>query len=295
LPHNSASGRSLTAARAWEPRPRRSATSLHHSSTRLYAGGFVELVALALLIVFAGRLWAILRNAEGGSGWLSAPALAGVVTSTAVALGGAMAAEATAFYAGQHGLDANTAGALLDLSGFAFLFTVRSWLSSSARPPAAAQLHEPSAIANVSGFLRLADVRFAAPAAGLGPSARVPLASSELGATALAASSKPRVVGLAGQAAVNASAEEATSNTVASGGAARISGRRLMTLPTSGNDSWRPRAASSSNTSTAMIEFGSTTSRPMSKLMTPSTPRLGATTAANAASASSALAGWTCT
>jgi hypothetical protein len=58
-----------------------------------------------------------------------------------------------------------------------------------------------------------------------------------------------------------------------------------MTLPTSGNNSLRSRAASSSNTSTATIEFASTTSRPMSKLMTPSTRRLGATTAANAASA----------
>ena len=96
---------------------------LHHSSARVYSGDTVELLALVLLVVFAGRLWAILRRAEGGSGWLSTTGLAAIIASIAVGVGGALAAEATAFYAGQHGLDPTTTAALLDLSNFAYLTT----------------------------------------------------------------------------------------------------------------------------------------------------------------------------
>src|SRR5919197_5528642 len=68
-----------------------------------------------------------------------------------------------------------------------------------------------------------------------------------------------------------------------------------MTRATSGSDSCRSRVASSSNTSTATIELGSTRSGAMSKLTTLSGLRLGSTTAANASSASSVLSGWHCT
>src|SRR5207245_1603248 len=44
---------------------------LARSSTRVYAGGYVEIVAFPLILVFFGRLREILRRAEGAGGWLA--------------------------------------------------------------------------------------------------------------------------------------------------------------------------------------------------------------------------------
>src|SRR2546422_1697646 len=91
------------------------------SSARFYSGAFLDLLGLVLFFVFAGRLWAILRRAEAGDGWLSATALGGALAALAVGIGVHVSASAAAFYAGGHGAPARTVATVLDLSGFAEL------------------------------------------------------------------------------------------------------------------------------------------------------------------------------
>ena len=79
-----------------------------------------------------------------------------------------------------------------------------------------------------------------------------------------------------GQAVAKASVADATSNTVASGGAVTISGRRLMIVPTSGSDSRRSRAAASSNTSTALSVLMSSRPIPLSYVILAAIGELGA-------------------
>ena len=49
---------------------------LSRSSAPTWAGIYFELFGLALLIVFIGRLWAFLREAEGAGGWIATTASA---------------------------------------------------------------------------------------------------------------------------------------------------------------------------------------------------------------------------
>src|SRR5712692_2738783 len=77
---------------------------LTRSSTRVYAGGYVEIVAFPLVLVFFGRLHELLRRAEGEGGWLATTAYGAALM--ALGFGAvAFAGEATAYYAGQRGLD----------------------------------------------------------------------------------------------------------------------------------------------------------------------------------------------
>lgn len=93
---------------------------LARSSTRIYGGGYLEIVAFPLILVFLGRLRELLRRAEGENGWLATTAYGAALI--AIGLGAvAFTTEATAYYAGQRGLDIKTVGALLDLDGFAFV------------------------------------------------------------------------------------------------------------------------------------------------------------------------------
>ena len=93
---------------------------LARSSTRVYGGGYVEIVAFPLLLVFLGRLRELLRRAEGENGWLATTAYGAALVAIGFGVV-AFTAEATAYYAGQRGLDVKTVGALLDLDGFAFV------------------------------------------------------------------------------------------------------------------------------------------------------------------------------
>src|SRR2546421_11079216 len=56
------------------PSDKQIADFVDQSSTRFYAGGFLDLLGLVLFVVFFGRLWAILRRAGGGQGWVSTTA-----------------------------------------------------------------------------------------------------------------------------------------------------------------------------------------------------------------------------
>src|SRR5712691_2949736 len=88
------------------------------SNIQTCTGPYLGLFGLLFFAVFAGRLWAILRRAEGDVAWLSATALGAALVWLAVLLSTDFASGAVAFYAGRRGLDPATAGALYDLKHF---------------------------------------------------------------------------------------------------------------------------------------------------------------------------------
>ena len=69
-----------------------------------FLGNSLDVLSSCLLIVFAARLWARLRRAEGSPGWLSIAALAGFVLGIAATLADKIAFSALAAQAG-HGLE----------------------------------------------------------------------------------------------------------------------------------------------------------------------------------------------
>ena len=93
---------------------------LTRSSTRVYSGGYLEVLAFPLLLVFLGRLRELLRRAEGEGGWLATTAFGAAIAAFGFAAV-ALSAEATAYYAGQHEADAATVAPLIDMSGLAFI------------------------------------------------------------------------------------------------------------------------------------------------------------------------------
>ncbi len=70
-------------------------------------------------LIFAARLWATLRQAEGQVAWISAITLASAVLFSAGGLG-ALAAERAIDIRAGHGLDASAAVALVTLNGAFF-------------------------------------------------------------------------------------------------------------------------------------------------------------------------------
>lgn len=95
---------------------------IDRSSTRVYGGGYLVVLAFPLLLVFLGRMRELLRRAEGEGGWLATTAFGAAVA--ALGFGAvALTAEATAYYAGRHGADAKTIAALIDLDGLAFILS----------------------------------------------------------------------------------------------------------------------------------------------------------------------------
>jgi hypothetical protein len=93
------------------------------SNVETWTGAYLGLLGLLLFVVFAGRLWAILRRAEGDAAWLSAIALGAALIWVAVLLSADFASGAVAFYAGRRGLNPTTAGALYDLKHFGELLS----------------------------------------------------------------------------------------------------------------------------------------------------------------------------
>ena len=91
------------------------------SNVETWTGEYLGLLGLLFYIVFAARLWAILRDAEGGTAWLSATALGASLVWVAVLMSGDFLSGAAAFYAGRRGLDPTTTGALYDVKHFAEL------------------------------------------------------------------------------------------------------------------------------------------------------------------------------
>jgi hypothetical protein len=86
--------------------------------TVIWVGGFIEVCAFLLFLLFAARLWAELRAAEGAPGWLSATVLISASTLVGVGLVSFTVGAATYMQAGH--LDTNVAVALTDVRSFAF-------------------------------------------------------------------------------------------------------------------------------------------------------------------------------
>jgi hypothetical protein len=79
----------------------------------------VMFLAFTVFLFFLGSLWATLRRAEGGSGWLSTTALGGGLVAIAVKLVGDAPLLAARYRAGE-GLDPQLARALQDMYDASF-------------------------------------------------------------------------------------------------------------------------------------------------------------------------------
>jgi hypothetical protein len=82
-------------------------------TTAVWVGAFVQVVASLLLFVFVARIWATLRRAEGGSGWVAAAALGAGLASVTLTLAG-FAVGAAARARGGPGLEVPVVVALFD-------------------------------------------------------------------------------------------------------------------------------------------------------------------------------------
>jgi hypothetical protein len=80
-----------------------------------FLGNSLDVLSSCLLIVFAARLWARLRRAEGSPGWLSIAALVGFAMGIAASLADKVAYSALAAQAG-HGLELQEAITLRDVA-----------------------------------------------------------------------------------------------------------------------------------------------------------------------------------
>ena len=85
------------------------------ASAQVFLGNSLDVLSSCLLIVFAARLWARLRRAEGSPGWLSMAALAGFILGIAASLTDKIAFAALATQAG-HGLEVPEAITLRDVT-----------------------------------------------------------------------------------------------------------------------------------------------------------------------------------
>jgi hypothetical protein len=93
------------------------------SEVRVWMGGYIGLLAELAFFVFAAGIWAILRTAEGGTGWLSTAGLAAAASAVAVTIAGDLVPGAVVFRAGAD-VDPTTAGLLLDAKHLAEMVTV---------------------------------------------------------------------------------------------------------------------------------------------------------------------------
>jgi hypothetical protein len=85
---------------------------LDRSSALTWTGIDLELFGIPLLIVFAGRMWAILREAEGVGGWIATTGFAAALAGLTVLLIGDATIMGAAFKAGRDGLDPAVVGAM---------------------------------------------------------------------------------------------------------------------------------------------------------------------------------------
>lgn len=99
------------------------ATFLERSELRVWTGAYLGLIGVLLHFVFFGRVYGLLRRAEGGTGWLSMTAFAGAVIQFAVILSADFAVSAAAFYQGQRGFDPNMLAAFFDVKQFGELIS----------------------------------------------------------------------------------------------------------------------------------------------------------------------------
>ena len=85
---------------------------LDRSSAQTWTGIYLELFGISLLIVFAGRMWAILREAEGAGGWIATTGFGAALAALTVLLVGDATVMGAAFSAGRDGLVTGVVGAM---------------------------------------------------------------------------------------------------------------------------------------------------------------------------------------
>jgi hypothetical protein len=89
------------------------------------AGTVMEVLGFALLIVFVGYLYRVLRRAEGPDGWWAAPAFGAGLVTVAVKL--ASAAPFMAAHLRASELSPELARTLIDMNGAAFVISGFTW------------------------------------------------------------------------------------------------------------------------------------------------------------------------
>ena len=94
---------------------------LTRSSAQTWTGIYLELFGIVLLILLAGRLWAILREAEGDGAWIATTGMGAALAALPVLLVGDATLMAAAFSAGRHGLDPGVVGAMYAVQWYADL------------------------------------------------------------------------------------------------------------------------------------------------------------------------------
>ena len=94
---------------------------LSRSSAQTWTGIYLEFFGLALLIIFIGRLWAILREAEGAGGWIATTALGAALAGLTVLVIGDATMMGAAFSAGRHGLDPAVVGGMYTVQWYSDL------------------------------------------------------------------------------------------------------------------------------------------------------------------------------
>jgi hypothetical protein len=94
---------------------------LSRSGAQTWTGIYLEFFGLALLIIFVGRVWALLRAAEGDGGWIATTALGAALAALTVLVIGDATMMGAAFSAGRHGLDPAVVGGMYTVQWYADL------------------------------------------------------------------------------------------------------------------------------------------------------------------------------
>ena len=142
-----------------------------HASTRGYAGVYLELLGILLMIVFAATLWSVLRKGDE-TGIFAATAFGAGLTSAAVKLASVPAAFAL-YWRSDQGWSPQVATALFDMNDAAFVLT---WAIDAVMLGAAAYVILRSGVlprwlgwlAVVAGLISIATVPVALKAPPLG-------------------------------------------------------------------------------------------------------------------------------
>lgn len=96
-------------------------------AARVYAGGYVQVLALLCFLPFAARLVRLLRRGEHPDSAAATTALCGAGAYVAASLTPGMAAGAAALWIAQHAPDPSTVYALNHLRTFSFQMSLMAW------------------------------------------------------------------------------------------------------------------------------------------------------------------------
>lgn len=96
-------------------------------ATRVFIGGYIEVLGILCFLPFAACLVRLLRRGESPDAFGSSTAMLGVAAYTATSLAPGMAAGATALWIAQHRPDPATVYALNHLRTFSYQMSLMAW------------------------------------------------------------------------------------------------------------------------------------------------------------------------